>query len=459
MKKFFAMLLVCLILMTSFSGAFAATERSSGDYRYIILGDGTAQITGYRGYADTADIPEQLDGYVVTSIGDETFDDEDITQVNIPDSVTSIGSNPFKNCVNLRAIVVSPSHPTLATIDGVLFDKVNKVLVCYPQAFTTESYTIPQGILVIGDYAFSRCENLIEISIPDSVITIGDYAFFRCANLSQITIPNSVISIGDSAFRACDALVHITIPDGVASIGIEVFAGSESLEEVTIPNSLVSIGTSPFLFCSGLHTINISSSHPVLETIDGVLFDKASKELIFYPDAFVNESYAIPQGTLSIGRYAFSSCDNLREITIPDSVISIGERAFESCRHLTQITLSDSVISIDDSAFLGCESLREIIIPDSVTSIGDKAFHSCKSLREIIIPDGITSIGKETFFLCHGLTQVTIPDSVTFIGDHAFFKCENLTFVVNPDSYAETYAQENNIPYVYANTSTDWLTN
>ncbi|MBQ5334813.1 MAG: leucine-rich repeat domain-containing protein, partial [Oscillospiraceae bacterium] len=148
----------------------------------------------------------------------------------------------------------------------------------------------------------------------------------------------------------------------------------------------------------------------------------------------------------SIGGYAFEYCTLLTNITIPDSVTSIGNHAFDSCSDLTGVTLGKSVKSIGDGAFFGCGNLTSITIPDSVTSIGDGAFDDC-GLKSITIPDSVTSIGNGAFEWCSELTSITIPDSVTSIGERAFGGCSSLTIYSYAGTYAEQYANKNNIPF------------
>ena len=138
-------------------------------------------------------------------------------------------------------------------------------------------------------------------------------------------------------------------------------------------------------------------------------------------------SFEIPEGTTSIGYYAFACCFSLASIIIPDGVTLIGESAFGSCTSLTSITIPDSVTSIGRSVFYGCTGLTSITIPDSVTSIGDSVFEDCTSLTSVIIGNSVTSIGYSAFSGCTGLTSITIPNSVTSIESDAFGFCTNLT--------------------------------
>lgn len=195
MKKLFVLLLcLSLCLPCAFSLAEEAGEAvpeilTCGDFEYALLEDGTAEITKYLGKAETLEVPSELDGHNVISIADEAFFYcSDLTSVTIPDSVTSIGVNPFMLCNNLTQIVVSPDYSALATIGGVFFSKADKRLITYPCAFSDSEYTIPQGIEIIGDNAFSFCDNLTSVTIPDSVTSIGTSAFSWCDSLTEITV-------------------------------------------------------------------------------------------------------------------------------------------------------------------------------------------------------------------------------------------------------------------------------
>lgn len=265
MKKILALLTALSLLafgMTCVAAEEKPEEFNSGDYTYVLLDDETVTITGYHGSDSMVTIPDQLEGKMVTGIGDKAFlrcksmasvtipDSvtsigdyafswtsltsviipesvmsignyafslcSSLISVTIPDSVTSIGDNPFGGCEQLSEIVVSPDHPYLAVIDGVLISKPDMRLVCYPEAFTAESYEIPQGIKAISSYAFFRCSSLNTVTIPDGVTSIGDYAFSECKSMTSVTIPDSVTRIGLLTFDKCNNLTVTVSRDSFA---------------------------------------------------------------------------------------------------------------------------------------------------------------------------------------------------------------------------------------------------
>ena len=206
-----------------------------------------------------------------------------------------------------------------------------------------EEVEIPDTVTEIGSYAFHNFLGLKKINIPNSVTRIGREAFYLCSSLVSITIPNSVTSIGEYAFEDCSSLTSITISGSVTSIGYGAFSNCRSLTSITIPDSVTSIGNrigcQAFSWCSSLTNINVSDNNKNYSSIDGVLFNKDKTVIIKYPEGKESKSYKIPNSVTSIGIYAFSDyCSSLTSITIPDSVTSIGEYAFEGCRSLTNIT-------------------------------------------------------------------------------------------------------------------------
>ncbi len=205
-----------------------------GDYNYAVKADGTAVIVKYDpSVKGKLVIPEELDGRKISEIGDYAFAlCRTHESVVIPDCIEKVGLNPFARS-NIISFYVSPEHPTLAVIDGVLFDKVNKALIAFPSDWSG-SYAIPQGIKQINDSSFNGCVELSAISIPDSVLSIGDGAFFGCINLTSVDIPQGVSFIGNNAFKSCKGLEKVILPDSVDFIGKTAFLNCSEELLVTV---------------------------------------------------------------------------------------------------------------------------------------------------------------------------------------------------------------------------------
>ena len=347
MRRWTVCLLVLAVLMLAATAVAEEPQReviTSGDWQYVVLEDGTAEITRYEGKAKTLEIPDTIDKHIVASIGDAAFDtfNNTLENVTIPDCVVSIASNPFVCCFNLSSIIVSPDHEYLAVIDNVLFSKPDKRLICYPIGDMKQDYQIPDGIRIIGDNAFFLCDRLTSVTIPESVTSIGECAFFMCSNLTSITIPNGVMSIGDRALEECT-----------------------SLKSIMIPESVTSIGDNPFGYCNKLESIRVLPDHSYLAVIDGVLFSKPDKRLICYPGGNATDVYQIPNGIKIIGGYAFGGCESILNIIIPDSVTSIGKCAYCDCSSLSSINIPNGVTNIGKNAFTECPMLTISVPRDS----------------------------------------------------------------------------------------------
>ena len=336
-----------------------------GDFMYVILEDGTAEIAKYTGEVKELEIPTELNGLVVSSIGKKAFYScqlnsviipEGVIRINdnafrmsfslksvsLPDTIIEIEQNPFSGCIMLEEISISADHPYLALIKGVLYSKPDKRLILCPPAFPRKDYSIPDGILEIEDYAFSGCFDLTSVMIPDSVTSIGAYAFEGCSSLPSITIPGSVKSIGKCAFTRCRLLSSVTIQEGVESIEDYAFSSCDALMSISIPDSVSHVGSNPVSNFSHLLDITISPEHPYLEIIDGVVFNKEEKRLICCTNTFNISDYIVPDGSLEIGNSAFENCDSILFVTIPESVQMIGEVSFYDCKSATIIVPRDS---------------------------------------------------------------------------------------------------------------------
>ena len=358
----------------------------------------------------------------VTTIEQDAFSEcYRLTSVTIPNSVTTIESWAFWKCTSLTKIQVSGENPNYSSLDGVLFNKDQTILIQYPIGKTNTGYRIPDSVTDIGVHAFAYCDSLTGVTIPNSVTTIGRAAFSNCHSLTDVTIPDSVITIGERAFEDCYSLTNVTIGDSVTTIGGDAFYNCTSLTSVTIGNSVTTIGSYAFYHCTSLTNITIPDS---VTTIGSYAFYNCTSLT----------SVTIGNSVTTIGRYAFAYCDSLTSVTIGNSVTTIGDSAFCGCSSLTGVTIPDSVTTIERDAFEHCNSLKSVTIPDSVITIGGYAFRACTSLTSVTIGNSITTIGSYAFLNCTSLTSVTIPDSVTTIGSSAFSDCDSLTNITIPDS-------------------------
>ena len=350
----------------------------------------------------------------VSSIGEWAFSDcSSLKYISIPKSVICLNGNPFVNW-NGKLECLSPNF---IYEDDVLFNKDKSKIISF-RVQNIKSYIIPDSVTSIGNGAFSGCSFLSSIVIPNSVTSIGDSAFSNCSSLSSIVIPESVTSIGDRAFSGCRSLSSIVIPNSVTSIGELAFSDCSSLKYISIPKSVICLNGNPFVNWNG--KLECLSPNFIYE--DDVLFNKDKSKIISFRVQNI-KSYIIPDSVTSIGNGAFSGCSSLSSIVIPDSVTSIGEWAFSDCSSLFNIVIPNSVTSIGDWAYGGCSSLSSIVIPESVTSIGDRAFSDCISQSKIVIPSSVTSIGNSAFSGCRSLSNIVIPNSVTSIGSEAFAGC------------------------------------
>ena len=201
----------------------------------------------------------------VTSIGERAFYYcSGLTSVSIPNSVTSIGIEAFSGCSGLTAVNITDLESWCKIKFGSFsFGPAHRL---YLNGSEVTDLVIPNGVTSIGNFAFESCSGLTSIIIPNSVTSIGDCAFRGCSSLTSIEIPNSVTSIGHTAFYKCTKLTFITIPNSVTSIGDCTFEYCSGLKSVTIPNSVTSIGSSAFRNCSGLTSVTCeATSVPSIE--------------------------------------------------------------------------------------------------------------------------------------------------------------------------------------------------
>lgn len=280
-----------------------------------------------------------------------------LNSVTIGSGVTSIGMNAFAECTGVRNIVI-PN--TVLSIGGSAFGDIKHIE--YHGTATGEPWgAISMNGYTQGDFVFSNSArtNLIayigngsEVVIPSTVDTIGKYAFYSCMNLTTVTLPNGLSRIGNCAFYDCSSLSSINIPNSVNYIGEWAFRGTTNLTSITLPNALDTIRTATFVR-SGINSVNIPSS------------------------------------VVYIGDRAFGWCQNLSSVVISDNVNYIDLHAFNYDSNLVSLTIGSGVMEINDEAFLDCVRLTKInSLAPAAPALGSGVFSGVARNIEVDVPCG-----------------------------------------------------------------------
>lgn len=241
--------------------------------------------------------------------------------------------------------------------------KEKKVVAIAKNAFNNsdiEEVTLPQTLECIKYRAFFNCKNLESISIPQSVTEIRASAFENCTNLKSVLLVDGIINIRASAFKNDVNLVEIELPDSLEYLGASTFAHCNSLKEITIPPKVIEINGETFKYCTSLRKINM---HDDIISIHGETFvgDELLNDVVLPPkiteirgDTFrycrALSEIVIPEGVTRIGGHAFHGCINLKSVVVPSTVYEIGSSAFRNCFSLKNISLPRGVY-INEKAF------------------------------------------------------------------------------------------------------------
>ena len=329
----------------------------------------------------------------ITSLGTGAFANcKNLTELNY--NATSVGNLSSNNYVfynagqNTNGITINFVNG-VSTIPSYLFASTNSTA----GAPNITQINMPSTLTTINSYAFAYLSNLKSITLPSSLTSIGKFAFSYCSGLTSITLPSSLTSIEGNAFFSCSGLTEVDLSNcaSLTSIGDSAFYGCSGLTSITLPSSLTSIGKSAFNGCRALTEINYNAvSVSELAGYGNGVFSYAGQD----GDGIIVN---FGEGVSTIPSYLFnpynsSYAPNIKEVNFSSTITSIGRYAFNGCSGLTEVDLSNcaSLTSIGERAFSDCTGLTgalDLSNCTSLTSIGKYAFSDCTKLTSITFPN------------------------------------------------------------------------
>ena len=403
----------------------------------------------------------QLNSIGVSAFSGTTSAHPIFTEIQIPDSVESIGTNTFHFCTNLSSIRL-PSN----------LEVLNAGMFSYCTALS--DVFLPVSLTEIQSGIFSGCYNLTNIHYDGSMaqwskintsngfledshpsLVTGDYTaqFISVKDDPFAYPPPKTVTITKYTGTESTVILPSTISSWpVTKIGEDAFQDNTTITSVTIPASVTEIGSNAFAGCTNLTSVHYAGdwSNLTIQSGNPAVQDAANEQLFDFEFTLDNTAAIVTnykyKGTAAdvtipsrykgkpvttIDHAAFHD-SAVTSVTIPDSVTSISDGAFGFCSQLTNISIPNSVTYISFSAFRACTSLKSITLPSSLSSISEALFFGCSQLTTIHIPDSVSSIHSYAFCNCGKLETIRIPVSVTSIGDFAFDGC--------PSSMTVTYS-------------------
>ena len=326
-----------------------------------------------------------------------------LTEITIPKSLEEAGREygfgmydygPFCGCTNLKTVKLEKG---LTQIAGNLFMR------CYG----LENIDIPDTVTTIGENAFKLCTSLENVKMYNSIDEINGRAFAGCTSLKSVSLPDSITGMGTEIFSGCTSLSSVKLPNKRVNIMSSTFEGCTSLTEITLPDTVTTIQDHAFKNCTALKTINWSKSITDIQSYAFENCDALTK--LDIPNTVTNigegafyecgglSAIAVPNSVKSLGSRAFENCDALAKVSISDSVTSMGEKAFYDCDALTDVKLGTGITQIPTSCFEHCDVLPSVVLPYRISKVGDNAFKNCVALTETTIPRATTSISTSAF--------------------------------------------------------------
>ena len=416
-------------------------------------------ILNYTGEDSHVKIPSSCDGVEIIAIGENAFENTDVTEVELPSSIRIIEDYAFSKCTKLTKI---NDIDNLEVLGRCVFDETqwlkNKqagivdeeqsesetTTTTKAETTTTKEETTKektedttekektdegiknttQGIVVYSGWLIDGSTSSGDINLVNnteikaiakdafrintgiksvdlsgsSIKFIDDYAFSE-SSLAVINLPTCLERFGESVFNKCSALENIDLSDtGVTELSVNLFNDS-AIKKISFPK-IIENSTEDT-------SEKETNKNKVSETSEAKTTEAKTSETT---DSQVTENTTEADGT----EQPIKEPD-----VISEGITVIGYGAFNNCKNLTDIDLGTKLVTISDYAFAGT-GLKKIVLPDSLETIGMRAFSNCTNLESVTFGKTIQSVGDEAFVKCEKLLKLTIPKSMQSIGKKAF---------------------------------------
>lgn len=343
----------------------------SGEWTYTLLEDGTACVYGkktrswydiiyncaYKGSETSITIPEVIDGYKVTAIGESAFRGSNVQSIIIPNNIATIGDYAFYNCQALTSAYISGS------------------------------------VKEISRGAFANCSNLTDLTLCEGIETLGSGAFSG-TGIKEFNLPKSLKVIREAAL-ASNAIEEVIIPAGVEELDPEAAIGKV------------------------IKAINVDENNKYYSSENGILFNNEKTVLIKAPSCIELTEYAIPEGVEKLNYNCFQDVKNLTAVSFPNTLTCIDECSFEHCEKLKSIVIPANVKEVLWAAFSDCISLEEVTIEEGVEQLSSDVFANCTSLKSLYIPASlkIDEYGSLAITNCTSLEEVKVNPNNKYYSD------------------------------------------
>ena len=349
MKKTLLLVFALFTVITCLSFTALSAQAATSGYLTYNIENGEAVIKGCdQSATGEIVIPSTLEGYPVTKIAFPGFIScSYITSITLPETITYIEESTFESCDALAKVNIS----SIKSWCNIQFENTwgNPLYLAkklYVNGKLLTEIVIPDGITSIGDYAFAGCE-MTSITLPKSIQSIGSYAFLECNNLQNLTIPENVTSIGSYALYQCSTLKEINVPSKVKTIGERAFDYCSNLKNINVDKNNVTFCSVDGVLFNKNQTSLIRYPQGKTQTKYIIPSGVSTIEYAAFLECDYLTEISIPDSVTKIASRAFCDCSLLKNIALPSKIKTIASQTFSGCEAIESIVIPHGVKTIE----------------------------------------------------------------------------------------------------------------